>query len=330
MTAYARVRVPCSTSNLGAGFDCVGVAVDRWLAVSARRAAAGERGPTIRRFGAVQAVDLPAERDLVHVGFAAACRAAGREVPGDLVLDVRSEIPVGRGLGSSAAAVVAGAAAANALLPLALDLHAIAELCTAIEGHPDNVAPAVYGGATLATRVEDGRLVVAPLEIHASLALVFAVPDFAIETKRARAVLPESVSHDTAVVAAARSAALVRGLASAHPELVATGLNDVLHVPHRRALIPGYDGVTAAAVRSGAIGATLSGSGSTIVAVSPRDAVRAVEDAMAAAWRAIDVAVETFHSAGHVHGVEIVDDTNVDGSTPTTGAAHDPLSFRRS
>ena len=325
-----QIRVPASASNLGAGFDCVGVAVDRWLSVAARRAGEGERGPVIHRFGTVQAIELPAEHDLVHVGFAAACRAAGREVPSDLVLDVRSEIPVGRGLGSSAAAVVAGAVAANRLLALALDLHAVAELCTAIEGHPDNVTPAVYGGATLATRGEDGRLVVAPLEIHASLALVFAVPDFAIETKRARAVLPETVSHETAVVAAARGAALVRGLAIAHSELLATGLNDVLHVPHRRALVPGYDHVTAAAVRAGAIGATLSGSGSTIVAVSPRDAARAVEDAMAAAWRAIDVAVETFHSAGQVHGVDIINDPNVDGSTPTTGAAHDPLSLRRS
>ncbi|HET7565910.1 MAG TPA: homoserine kinase [Gemmatimonadaceae bacterium] len=324
------LRVPASTSNLGAGFDFIGVAVDKWLSVAVRRAAPGERAPAIRRLGTIEAIGVTAERDLITVGFAAACRAAGREAPSELVLDVRSEIPVSRGLGSSAAAVVAGAVAANVLLQLALDDAAIVDLCSAIEGHPDNVAPAVLGGARLAVRAGGGRFTVAPLDVHESLALVFAVPEFAVETKRARAALPETVTHDTAVVAASRSAALVRGLASAHSALLAAGMNDVLHVPYRRALIAGYDAVTAAAIRAGAFGATLSGSGSTIVAVSPRDAAHRVAGAMAAAWRAIGVAAETFHSAGPVRGYEIIDGGGSSPSTESAEPARDPLSFPRS
>jgi homoserine kinase len=311
------VHVPASTSNLGAGFDCIGVAVGRWLSVAAQRSGAGEGTLVIHRFGMVAPIDLPAERDLVHVGFTAACRAAGRKVPSNLVLGVRSDIPIGRGLGSSAAAVVAGAVAANQLLSLALDDGAITELCTEIEGHPDNVAPAVYGGAVLAVRPAGGRLIAAALEIHDSLALVFAVPDFAVETKRARAVLPEAVSHETAVAAAARAAALVRGLATAHPALLAAGLDDLLHVPHRRTLVAGYDAVTGAAVQAGAYGATLSGSGSTIVAVAPRDSARAVERAMAAAWRDAGIAAETFHRAEPVRGYWV-------GDAPSTGAPARP------
>src|SRR5947208_522505 len=130
MRASVTVRVPGSTSNLGAGFDCVGVA------------------------------------------------AARQEVPPVLLLTAESDIPVARGLGSSAAAVVAGAAAATALLGLGLGKDALAALCAGLEGHPDNVAPAIYGGANLVLREPDGGagLSVTPLALHDTLALVFAVP----------------------------------------------------------------------------------------------------------------------------------------------------------
>ncbi|HEX5436565.1 MAG TPA: homoserine kinase [Gemmatimonadaceae bacterium] len=322
MSGAITIRVPASTSNLGAGFDCVGVAVDRWLTLTAWRVESGSATGLVRRRGTLLAL-APGE-GLIEQGVAAACRAAGWAAPAGIALEVESRIPIGRGLGSSAAAVVAGAAAANALLSLGLERHAIARLCTVIEGHPDNVVPAVYGGAMLAvwggreacggTGEERGAgpLVVAPLQIHESLALVFAVPDFAIETKRARSVLPAMVSHGTAVRAAARSAALVRGLALAHPALLAAALDDVLHVPYRRQLVPGYDSVTAAAVQAGAFGATLSGSGPTIVAVSPRGVARAVEGAMTSAWRGAGVAAETFQNIGAVSGYTMAGPAAVD------------------
>src|SRR5207237_242570 len=137
------------------------------------------------------------------------------------------------------------------LLGLKLDAPALAELASELEGHPDNVAPAVFAGATLVLRDPDG-LVVTPLPLHPSLALVFAVPDFTVETKRARAALPATLPHADAVRAAAKSAALVHGLAHADPRLLAAGLDDVLHVPFRRALVPGYDEVTRAARDAGA------------------------------------------------------------------------------
>src|SRR5881409_189886 len=186
MRASVTVRVAGSTSNLGAGFDCVGVAIARWLRVTARADERhGGRAVAIQRAGTLQALDIPPEADLVHQGFAAACRRAGREVPVGLSLATDSEIPVARGLGSSAAATVAGAAAAAALLTLPLDRDDLIALGAELEGHPDNVAPAVHGGANL---VLPGPIV-APLVIHESIALVFAVPDFTVETKRARAVL---------------------------------------------------------------------------------------------------------------------------------------------
>jgi len=307
MRGSVTVRVPGSTSNLGAGFDCVGVAVGRWLRVTARAAGDAAGKPVapvaIERAGTLRTLETAPEADLLYRGFAAACRRAGQEVPAGLALAADSDIPVARGLGSSAAATVAGAAAAAALLELKLDPAALAELCSELEGHPDNVAPAVFGGANLVLRGPDG-LVVTPLPLHRSLALVFAVPDFAVETKRARAALPATLPHADAVRAAAKSAALVHGLAHADPRLLAAGLDDVLHVPFRRALVPGYDEVTSAARQAGAYGATLSGSGPTVVAVVAADGVRAVGDAMVRAWGARGIAAQTFHAARPAGGFE--------------------------
>jgi homoserine kinase len=308
MRASVTVRVPGSTSNLGAGFDCVGVAVPRAIRVTARTARASA-GPAviIERRGSLRALAVPPEADLVYQGFVAACRRAGRaeDGPKPLMLAADSDIPVARGLGSSAAAIVAGAVAANALLDLALDDAALAALCTDVEGHPDNVAPALHGGATLALRGPGGGLIIAPLAVHASLTLVFAIPDFTVETKRARSVLPATVPHAQAAEAAAKSAALAQGLASGDARLLAAGLDDVLHVPYRRALVPGYDEVADAARRAGAYGATLSGSGPTLVAVADAARAAAVAEAMVGAWRARGVAAEGLQVARPAGGYEV-------------------------
>ena len=307
MRASVTVRVAGSTANLGAGFDCVGVAVGRWLRVTARagRDAAGRPATpvAIERSGTLSTLETAPEADLLYRGFAAVCLKAGREVPAGLALAADSDIPVARGLGSSAAATVAGAAAATALLELKLDPAGLAELCSELEGHPDNVAPAVFGGANLVLRGPDG-LIVTPLPIHESLALVFAVPDFTVETKRARAALPATLPHVDAVRAAAKSAALVHGLAHADARLLAAGLDDVLHVPFRRSLVPGYDEVTSAARQAGAYGATLSGSGPTLVAVVASGGVAAVADAMVRAWRARGITAQAFHAARPAGGLE--------------------------
>jgi len=298
------VRVPGSTSNLGAGFDCIGMAVDRWLTVTVRRDMSDSPTPRLVRHGTLESLaGLRPERDTIFAGFRAACTSAGAAVPGGLIFEADSDIPVGRGIGSSAAAVVAGASLANAMLGLRLDARALAGIGAAIEGHPDNVAPSIFGGAVLA--LAGDPLTVSALEVHPSLVFVFAVPDFAVETKRARSALPNVVPHVTAVQAAARSAALVRGLATGEPALLVAGLDDVLHVPHRRGLVRGYDVVTAAAAKAGAYGATLSGSGSSIVAIAPLDAAPAVETAMAFAWQERGIAAETFHTGRRVRGYEV-------------------------
>ena len=149
----ARVRVPATSANLGGGFDCIGIAVDRWLTASvegARDSGSGGEAITISRGGTLASLSVAPGDDALYTGFAAACAAVGRAVPERLAFFADSEIPVARGLGASSAALVAGARLANAALSLGLDVPALAELCTRMEGHPDNDAPALFGGAILA------------------------------------------------------------------------------------------------------------------------------------------------------------------------------------
>lgn len=289
------VSVPATASNLGGGFDCIGVAVHRRLHVSAGIAADGPP-IAIERTGTLTALDASPDDDLIVAGFRAACARAGRDAPARLVFSADSDIPVGRGLGSSAAALVAGAMAAAALLDDTVDTGRIIALGAEREGHPDNVAPAVLGGAVLAVAAPRGGLVTARLEVHASLRFAFAIPDFTVDTHRARAALPDVVPHADARAAAAAAAALVVGLARADADLLAAGLEGPLHVSYRRTLVPGYDDVVAAGRAAGAFGATLSGSGSSVVAVAPAERADQVAAAMAAAWSARGINASPFVS----------------------------------
>lgn len=302
-TRTAQVRVPASCSNLGAGFDCVGFAVDRWLTASVIAndgpARAGAADITVQRGGTLAALTIVAGDDALATGFAAACAAAGRELSGRIALTATSEIPLSRGLGSSSAALIAGAWLANEALALGLDTDAIAQLCAGIEGHPDNVGPALLGGAVLGVPHEsegDGasRWVFTSIAVHADLAFAFVVPPFPIETAAARAMLPRELPYDVAVRAVGKSAALVHGLATANAELLRLALDDVMHVPFRRGLVPGLEAIVAAARVAGAYGATISGSGSTLVAIAPSQAVEQVAAAMRRRWREVGVEVESF------------------------------------
>jgi len=257
------VRVPASTSNLGAGFDCLGLALDLWLEA---RLVPGEGPPT---YGGTLA-RMHAADDLTYRML------SEREALHGYRLVVTSAIPIGVGLGSSAAAIVAGLALARLSLGNPFDRDAIFRGAAQEEGHPDNAGPAVFGGLVLAAH----RSV--KLTLHKDLAVAFAVPAGGVSTKEARDLLPASVSRDVAVQQSARSAALVLGLTWGDPDLIDFGMDDRLAVPHRRRLIPGYDAAVGAAMEAGAYGVTISGAGSALVAVAAREDVVAVAARMAA------------------------------------------------
>lgn len=258
------VRVPASTSNLGAGFDCVGLALDLWLEARLEEGA----GPP--SYGGTLA-GLRSGHDLI----AQRLDAAG--LAGRWRLTVHSDIPVGKGLGSSGAAVVAGLALAELAHGATLDRERLLERASAIEGHPDNVGPALFGGLFLASRHPD-RLDAAP-----DLAVALAVPAQSLDTHAARARLPREVPRAVAIAQASRAAALILGLTRGDPGLIAYGMDDQLAVPYRKDLIPGFEQAVEAGRRAGAYGVTISGAGSALLGLCPPAAAASVAGAMAEA-----------------------------------------------
>jgi homoserine kinase len=269
VTQY-RVMVPCSTSNLGAGFDCVGLALNRHLDAWFEP---GDEMSVMHRgtLTDVEGEDICATILLEH------------GLRGALVLD--SNIPVGKGLGSSAAATVAALAIISAHKGEEFDYDAVLQSATALEGHPDNAAPSILGG--LVAVVGDGvRLRALTMFLSDTIGFVFAAPQAIVSTKAARRALPEQVPHVTAARAVARSVALIEGLAEADPELLKIGFSDELHVPYRLGMIPGGKHAIDAAVGAGAWAATISGSGSGLIAVCERGREEAVRGAMSHALEA--------------------------------------------
>ena len=258
------VRVPGSTSNLGAGFDCLGLALDLWLEA---RLEPGEGPP--RYQGTLAGMDP--EADLTRRLLAERDALEGHH------LIVTSAIPVGKGLGSSASAIVAGLALARLALGDPFDRDAIFRGAAQEEGHPDNAGPSVYGGLVLAAHRPTR------LTLHKDLAVALAIPEGAIETKAARELVPAVLSRETAVAQAARSAALVLGLTWGDPDLIDFGMDDRIAAPHRRHLIPGYDAAISAALDAGAYGVTISGAGSALLAITARADAEPVAEAMAGA-----------------------------------------------
>jgi homoserine kinase len=297
------VRVPCSTSNLGSGFDCIGLAFDRYL--DAGYDPAGEDGQPLqlRRAGTLAGIDIDMDDDILVAAFRAELLRRGVEqVSGTLL--VTSTIPIGRGLGSSGAAVVAGIALAAAACGSTLDPDAALASAVRLEGHPDNAAPALFGGLVTIAYAEHGVPLARRLPLSDRVGFAFAAPDQEVSTQRARTVLPQHVPHSAAVRNLGRVASLLYGLAHADPAAIGIGFSDELHVPYRLPLITGAASAIKAAQDAGAWGVTISGSGSGIVAACPTGAETRVVDAMIAAFSAAGAGGDGFVAHADAHGVQ--------------------------
>ncbi len=281
---------PGSTSNLGPGFDCLGMAFALPLTATAARIPEGFR---IERRGEGSDLALDPHRDPVLRAFRHLCRAAGEPVP-TIALTIRSAIPVARGLGSSAAAIVAGLVLANHWLGGRFDAEALLAEAIRLEGHPDNVAPSLRGGLVLCMPRAGGRTEAIPVPPPRGLAMTLVVPDVRVSTREARALLPRTVPLADAAANTARALGLLRVFATRRFDLLADALTDVYHVPHRARLIPAYDDVAAAGRRAGAHGVTISGSGPTLIAFHAPAAGARVGAAMIRAFARAGVRARSF------------------------------------
>ena len=215
-----------------------------------------------------------------------------------------NHIPLSRGLGSSAAAIVAGLKAANALLGNRFSRRELLQLATNIEGHPDNVAPAIFGGFTISV-VTRGRVECFSLMPRMPLKLVVAVPQFPLSTRLARSVLPEQVRMRDAVFNVSRAALLVAALTKGQPRFLCSAFADALHQPYREKLIPGMRDVFRAARRAGALGASLSGAGPCLIAYTLENE-EAVGQAMVEAFKEHEIEAHALQLSIDAHGARIL------------------------
>jgi homoserine kinase len=282
----ARIQVPASTSNLGAGFDCLGVALARHLAAAYDPDAGPQDGPPqVERRGTLHVLSgRPDGDDVFMQAFEHGLATHGATLRGG-TLTLDSEIPVARGLGSSAAAVVGGLALAAAVTGSPLVRADVLAAALRWESHLDNVSAALIGGLVAVTHDEAGAPRTLHLPLASDIGFAYAAPGVGLETARARAVLPRTIAFADAVHNVGAMAALTAGLATGDPDLIALGLSDRLHVQYRLPLIPGAADALAAAHSAGAWGATISGAGSGLIALTQPDRARAVAEAMARAFR---------------------------------------------
>ena len=260
------VRIPATSANLGPGFDTLGLAFALYNEVEAAEA---ER-VSVRVEGEGAGRLATNEANVVARGVRLAYEAAGRPFAGCALACV-NRIPTSRGLGSSAAAWVGGLVAGNALLGGPLDREALLALAARAEGHPDNVAAALFGGLTVSCATASGVVAVS-LPVPATLRWVVLVPEVTSATAEARAVLPASVSRQDAVFNVQRVALLLAALQGDRPQALREALQDRLHQPYRRRLFPWMEEVAGAARGAGALGCVLSGAGPSLLAVTVGDA----------------------------------------------------------
>lgn len=264
------VRVPATTANLGPGFDCLGMALGLWNTMRVRWG--GPVGVVVHGEGA-----RGLRTDSGNLMYRAAQAVLQEAGVGEAELRVEAwnEVPLSRGLGSSACAIVGSLVSANALLGSPVSARRLLEMATQMEGHPDNVAPALTGGCVVVVR--DGpHVLAAPIPIPAGLQCVVFVPEMTLPTKKARSVLAPTVSRADAIYNIGRAALLATALATGEAAYLRVATQDALHQQAREAVFPQMRHLFDGALRAGALGVFLSGAGSSVVALTMQGEHRAM------------------------------------------------------
>ena len=294
--ASVSVRVPATTANLGVGFDVLGLALDLSATFTFTPSSElGFSGCDERFWG---------EDNLVWTSYLTACDALG-VAPTPLHIDEQSPIPSSGGLGSSSTCVVAGIAAAQALAGREVDRPFTLSLATQVEGHPDNVAPAVMGGL-VSSYIEDDRTVTTRWVVAPNLRFVCMAPPYRVLTADARRALPAMVPMSSVSWQVGRCLAMVSALASGRPDDIAACCHDRIHEPYRAPLIPDFERLQRCALDAGAATFLISGSGATMLAICDGDRTAAhVEEAarsfMPQLW------VRTLRASEHGVSVSVAD-----------------------
>ena len=287
-----KVKVPATSANIGAGFDCLGMAVSIYNEYTFEKAS---------DFFITGCPDEYANKNnLVYTSFKKAFEVCGKESP-MVHIHINADIPVSRGLGSSAACIVGGVLAANSFMGNCMSEDEVFKLCTELEGHPDNVAPAIFGGLQ-ACFVEEDAVYHNEFSIHDSYYFTALIPPFPLSTAESRSVLPKAIERKDAVYNMSHAVATLRYLENGNYDLLTVALRDCLHQPYRFPLIKDANKVVEICEKYGGKIVYLSGAGPTLMCVSKEDITKTLASNINLGWDIRGVEVVDF---GAIKGVEI-------------------------
>jgi len=277
------VRVPASTSNLGAGFDCIGLALNLYLTVGARIVPGAGDTCRLRLTGEGAAEPSSNEENLIIRSMRFTAEREGLRLP-PLELEVNNELPLARGLGSSATAIVAGITIASLVCDRELSAQMVLRYAVELEGHADNVAAAYLGGMVVTCVKSDGTVLAVKRSWPSELKVVVVSPEAFLKTAETRSVLPNNVQLEDAVFNLQRVALFVAALEAGADDLLWDAMQDRLHQPHRQSLVPGLAEALATPPQPGLVGVALSGSGPSVIALA-RDRLDEIGEAIAENFR---------------------------------------------
>lgn len=261
------IKAPATSANMGPGFDCLGMAVDLYNELWIKRLEDdSESTITIEGYGANQALGLD---NLIYTTYQKAFDKIGIAAPA-VAFHCINRIPFARGLGSSSAAIVTGLVAAQIMSDFRFSKHELMQMATAIDGHPDNVLPALLGGVVIGCMNDKKEVVAQKLMPPEKLCAYALVPDYPLPTSKARAAMPASYSREEVVFNLGHLGLLMTALATGNMEVLSEAFRDCIHEPYRLPLMPGIEDAKKVALEKGALAAIVSGAGSTMLILSDR------------------------------------------------------------
>lgn len=276
------VKVPATTANLGPGFDCLGLALPIYNEITVEETVMPGSGIEINIIEDSETYDIlsiPRDKDnIVYKAIELLYNFVGQTVS-DIKITIKTNIPVARGLGSSASVIVGGLMAANKLLGNPADDAVLLSIASEVEGHPDNVTPALFGGFCLSSMEDDGSVSYSKIDWPKDWKFTVLIPDYELDTRIARSVLPESVSIPDAAYNVRKCAMLVDAVYRQDSELMKKSLKDKLHQPYRENLIKGFNELNELlSNKEDILGCVISGAGPTILVISKNDGFEKIEN----------------------------------------------------
>lgn len=307
-------KVPATTANLGPGFDCLGMALPVYNIITIEETVMPSTGIEVNvmkddeNAELMELDNLPEDKDNIVLKAVKMLYSLVGQEANELKININTNIPIARGLGSSASVIVGGLLAANELLGFPADEAALLSIATEVEGHPDNIAPAILGGLVMSSMEDDGSIIYRKLDWPKEWHITACIPDFELATNVSRSVLPENVSLKDATFNSRRLAMLVHSINTKDVKLMKTALEDRLHQPYREKLIPGFKEIKEAFKHEeDVLGTVISGAGPTIIIISKNNILDKIEDTVKEIWDNFNIHSEIKNLSVELEGASKVE-----------------------